>query len=171
MNDMATRLDTLQPSAPEKRSATPLSELAAFLQMDNLLASLNKDYLEAKSQRIELVALYGSDDAMVEVAMDMEDSSWCAMQTRYIELREDRELIERAQRMMRRAEEKIEQEKARDKAYEAQQFAYYMQTMERAKKLNKVPQIFEISFILMMLFKLTPFAQNQNHSMQHGMAA
>jgi hypothetical protein len=172
MNEMATRLETLQPATPEKRSLVPLSELEAFLQMDSLLASLNKDYLDAKAQRIELIALYGNEDAMVEVAMDMEDSSWCAMQTRYIELREERELVERAQRMMRRVEEKIEQEKARNKAYEAEQFTYYMRAVQKMKEMNKNPKVFEIGFALMLLFKMYPLNYTPNNMMpRNGMAA
>ncbi|HPD83515.1 MAG: hypothetical protein R3D88_05700 [Alphaproteobacteria bacterium] len=170
MNDMASRLEVLHVPASSKRAPTPLSELEAFMQIDDLLMSLNKDYLEAKAQRIELVALYGSEDAMVEVIMDMEDSAWCAMQTRYLELRAERELMERAQRLMRRAEEKIEEEKLREKIYEAHQFAYFVKILEKVKEMNKTPKIFEWAFLL-LLFKLEPFHDRPDYLMKQAMAA
>ena len=169
MNEMASRLEVLRPPAPKKKAPMPLSELEAFMQMDDLLTSLNKDYLDAKAQRIELVALYGDDDAMAEVAMDMEDSAWCAMQTRYLELREEQELMERAQRLMRKAEERIENEKASEKAYEAQQVAHYVKTLANIKEMNKTPKIFEWAF-LMLIFKLEPFNDKPAY-MKQAMAA
>ena len=171
MNDMVQRLDRLQPQEPKKRAPAPLSELEAFMQMDGLLASLNKDYLEAKSQRRELAALYGDEDAMAEVAMDMEDSAWCAMQTRYLELRAERELMERAQRLMRGVEEKIEEEKAKDKVLEAQQLAYSVRVVEqlRAKERRVTIGAFEALFVL-MIFKLIPSHQAPSFN-QRGLAA
>lgn len=172
MNSMAQGLGGIAAPAPKNvPPAAPLSELEAFIQMDSLLCSLNKDYLDAKAQRIELVALYGNEDAMVEVVRDMEDSAWCAMQTRYIEVRSERELMERAQMLMRRALEKVEMEKEREKAYEAQQLAYYLQTIQRAKEKNKNPNIFEW-IILLLIFKMEPFHDRQNLSMRpQGLAA
>lgn len=170
MNEMASRIDAIHPASAEQRPAQPLSELEAFVQMDGLLGSLQKDYLDAKAQRVELVALHGDSDAMAEVAMDMEDSAWCAMQTRYLELRAEREIMERAQRLMRRAEEKIEQEKAREKAYEAKQLAYYLKTLEKIKEMNKGPNIFEWA-ILFLIFKISPFQDRPDFAMQHRMAA
>ena len=49
---------------------------------------------------------------MAEIAIDMEDSAWCAMQTRYIELRAKRHLMARAQDMMRHRDKQIEELKA-----------------------------------------------------------
>lgn len=170
MNDMASRIDAIHPAPAEQRPTQPLSELDAFIEMDHLLASLHKDYLDAKAHRVELIALYGDNDAMAEVAMDMEDSAWCAMQTRYLELREKREVMERAQRLMRRAEEKVEQEKAREKAYEAKQFAYYLKTLEKIKEMNKTPSILEWA-ILFLIFKISPFHDRLNFTMQNRMVA
>lgn len=157
MNEMASRVDAIHPAPKEMRPSQPLSELDAFVQIDPLLGNLQKDYLEAKSQRIDLVALYGNDDAMAEVIMDMEDSAWCAMQTRYLELREERELMEKAQRMMRRAEEKIEDEKEREKIFEAKQFSFFLETLERIKEMNKPSNILEIA-LLFWIFKIAPFS-------------
>ncbi len=170
MNEMASRVDAIHPAPPEQRPAQLLSELDAFIQMDHLLASLHKDYLDAKAQRVELIALHGDADAMAEVAMDMEDSAWCAMQTRYLELREEREIMERAQRLMRRAEEKIQEEKARDKEYETKKLAYHLKIIDKVKEMNKTPNILEWALVLAIL-KVSPFHPRSHYSMQQTMAA
>lgn len=170
MNEMASRVDAIHPEPKDLRPSNPLSELEAFIQIDPLLASLQKDYLDAKSQRVELVALYGGEDAMVEVIMDMEDSAWCAMQTRFLELHDERELMERAQRLMRRAEEKIEDEKQREKVYEAKQFSYYLDTLAKIKEMNKPSNILEVA-LLFLIFKISPFNFQPNLQMRHRVAA
>lgn len=127
MNDMAGRMDAFQPEQSSRASAQGLSEIEAFMCFDEVLASLNKQYLEAKQQRKELMAIHGADDAMVEVALDMEDSSWCAMQTRYIELRQERELMEKVQRLMRASEETAELQAQKDKEKEFDKYVYWTQ--------------------------------------------
>lgn len=158
--------------AGSQAPVAPLSELDAFIQMDSLLASLHKDYASAKAQRIELTALYGGEDAMVEVAMDMEDSAWCAMQTRYLELRGQGDLMERAQRLMRQALERIENDKAlekeREAAYKAKQFAHFLKVSQKIKEMNRVPQIFQWA-ILLLIFKIPPFDDKPNFLAQQDM--
>ena len=170
MNDMVQRLDVIHPDASPKGMTAPISELEAFIQMDDTLAQLNKDYLEAKVQRLELVALNGADDAMAEVALDMEDSAWCAMQTRYLELREERELMERAQRMMRKIEAEIEKVKLSEQAAEARQVAGYMKVLERIKQMAKEPKIYEL-LLLFMIFKFEPFQDRPDPFMRQAVAA
>lgn len=159
MNDMASRLEVLRDDPRDKPKPKPLSELEAFLQIDELLGSLNKDYLEAKSQRKELAALHGADDAMTDVAIDMEDSAWCAMQGRYLELRGERRLMKRAQRLMLQADADVALEQKRDQEYEAKKLAHYMQTMKYAREQNKAPNYLE-AFLVFMFLK--PHALNQN---------
>ncbi len=160
MNAMVQRLETIRPADAVARPVEVLSELEAFIRIDDLLASLNKQYLDAKSDRKEIVALNGADDAMAEVAIDMEDSAWCAMQTRYIELREKRELMARAQQMMRRSEKDVLEERAKkatrkkEKTYQA--FIFRMQLLRRVKELNETPHILEWA-ILFLMFHITPF--------------
>lgn len=175
MNEMAAGAMgglNIPKAAGTQTPVAPLSELDAFIQMDSLLASLHKDYASAKAQRIELVALYGNEDAMVEVAMDMEDSAWCAMQTRYLELRGQSELMERAQRMMRQAIERIEEEKQlereRELEYRAKQTAYFMKVSEKIREMNRVPQIFQWA-ILFLIFKIPPFDDKPNFLAQQDM--
>lgn len=165
MNDMTQRLDTLCPQDNEASCHKSLSELEAFILMDSTLAALNKQYLESRDHRRQLANLNGADDPMVEVAMDMEDSNWCAMQTRYLELREERELMEKAQRMMRASEEKVEQEKVLKKQRNKHELAYFTRMLEKIREQNnKTPEILEWIFVF-MLFRTQPF----NHAARFGL--
>lgn len=172
---MAGRLDALRPDDSQKLMPQTLpkalSELEAFVHIDGLLASLNKQYLEAKQQRKELVALNGVDDAMAEVVLDMEDSAWCAMQTRYIELRQERELMERAQRMMREADEAVEIEIKKDKEKEFGKFLSSMKMIEQLRTQERRFNLgaFEAMFI-MLIFKMIPAHDTPNFS-QRALAA
>lgn len=158
MNDMAKRMDAFQPETTSGQAQTSLSEIDAFMCYDEVLASLNKQYLEAKQQRKELIAMNGAEDAMAEVAMDMEDSAWCAMQTRYIELRQERELMEKVQRLMRQSEEAAELEIQKDKEKQLDKYIYWSQTVQKIREMNTAPRIFEWA-ILLSVFKMTPFDQ------------
>ena len=95
---------------------------------------------------------------MAEVALDMEDSSWCAMQTRYIELRQERELMEKVQRLMRASEEQAELEVEKDKEKQLDKYIYWSQTVQKIREMNTPPRIFEWA-ILLSVFKITPFDQ------------
>ena len=148
MNSMRPRQDAAMKS---------LGELEAFIILDDLLNSLHKQYLDAKAQRKELVALGGQDDAMASVAFDMEDSAWCAMQTRYVELRAERKMMARAQDMMRRHERQIEARNRRiEKSYKRKQahdFVNYLKILEAIKEKNRTPRIFEW-LILFIIFRI-----------------
>lgn len=159
MNDMVKRLDTLRPVDSKKHEPKPLSELEAFIRIDDLLASLNKQYLEAKAQRQELVAVHGAQDAMTEIAFDMEDSAWCAMQTRYLELRVQRELMERAQRMMRQAEEMVEYHAEREAEKEKEKTIDFVKMLARLRFENRAkPYLY---FVLLL------FADNNFFMRRH----
>lgn len=100
MNDVSARL--------ERRGCTPrrlprgevISELQAFAALDPLLFDLRKQYFDAKSTRTQSEKDFGIDDCMTDMAMIEEDSAWCAMQTRYMELRSDRALMMKAQALI-----------------------------------------------------------------------
>jgi len=103
MNQMARQETALGFVKPRThKNLQPLEELDAFVLLDDVLEDLHKQYLDAKAQYKELVSLSGADDAMATVALDMQDSAWCAMQTRYIELRAERKMMAQAQDMIRR---------------------------------------------------------------------
>jgi hypothetical protein len=47
-----------------------------------------------------------------------------------------------------------------------------MKAVQKMKEMNKSPQIFEIGFALMMMFKMYPLSYKQNNMMpSNGMAA
>jgi hypothetical protein len=74
---------------------------------------------------------------MAEMAVDAEDSAWCAAQTRYLELRADRGLMNEAQTMVREAEE---EDRATEKALrekEAMTLLAHMQMVERMHAQEK----------------------------------
>ncbi len=111
MNSIAGQTDTsaiTHDTAPLPHSPTKkLSELEALSSLDPLLAGLYKDYLQSKAARIAIATQHGAESPMAEVAIDLEDSSWCAVQTRYLEVRADRELMKQAQSILL-AQEEIE---------------------------------------------------------------
>ncbi len=163
MNQMA-RGENLAFSKPSSLSHEKnLTELDAFIILDDLLASLNKQYLDAKSHRLELSKAYGADDGMTQLAVDMEDSAWCAMQTCFMELRAQNDMRRRANDMRVRHERQIEELKQRrvekSKLKRAQDFIYYTQVMEMVKEKNRVPQIFEL-IILFSIFRLDIFGRS-----------
>ena len=171
MNKMARCESILSTMAPYRTASLEcLSELDAFVILDDTLNFLHKQYLEAKTQRKELVALNGADDAMVDVALDMEDSAWCAMQTRYIELRAQRKMMAQAQQMMRVRERQIEElnEKIEQshKQKKAQDFVNYLKAMEVMKQKNKTPRIFEW-LVLFLIFRDNFINRSLNQQFQN----
>lgn len=161
MNEMVQRLDTIQPDAHNDVPSKVLNELEAFIEIDATLASLNKQYLDAKTQRKALIALHGAEDAMAEIAIDMEDSAWCAMQTRYIELREQRDLMKQAQRLVRQSEIIVEDKKQRKKQNQAFALFQRMQILERVREQRRANiGLVEIAYIL-LAFKLLPNGFNK----------
>ena len=185
MNEIASRVETLQPDETlahlqpnQKQPASlngavknsdPLSEIDAFMQFDDLLAQLHKQYLEAKMHRVELSADNGMNDPMTEIALDMEDSAYCAFQTRYIELRQIRELMAKVQRLMRESREEIEREKNKQREKE---FRNFIILAKMQKKLRQKEQKggFEYA-ILLLIFNLVPTPQILKPQSHHKMAA
>lgn len=86
---------------PRRSTTSALTELQAFQILDPLLARLHKEYLDAKDHRAKAIKDFGQDDPMTDMAMLVEDSAWCAMQARYMELRADRVLMAKAQTLMK----------------------------------------------------------------------
>jgi hypothetical protein len=141
-----------------------LDEFEAFCQFDTLLSALNKDYLTAKAQRQLQEASFGKDDAMAEIAALAEDSAWCALQTRLLELRRDAALRRQVNEIIRRRktialQQKI-QEQAKEKADMLRSFFLLMKQKKRAEKENK-SNIFEYA-VLLFMFKLVPVGVRNN---------
>lgn len=113
MNDVSRRLDII-PDAPHPKPQNAVNEMEAFRFIDDLLAKLHKEYVDAKEHRIKAQKEFGASDGMTDLSMILEDSAWCAMQTRYMELRGDAGLMKRAREIMeetRRAEEQAHRRK------------------------------------------------------------
>ena len=176
MNEIAARIDVLEPghasgqddiahykpTAKQQQSLRgnkdPLSEIEAFMQMDDLLAHLHKEYLEAKIHRTQLLAQNGQNDPMAEIAMDMEDSTYCAFQTRYIELRQIRDMMAKAQRLMRESVENIEREKNKEQLQKFTNFVLLSKMQARQNEQNRLDNAkggFEYA-ILLLIFNLIP---------------
>ncbi len=184
MNEIAARIDVLEPihasgqddlghfkpTAKQQQSLRgnkdPLSEIDAFMQMDDLLAHLHKEYLEAKIHRQQLLAQNGKGDPMAEIAMDMEDSAYCAFQTRYIELRQIGELMAKVQRLMRESMETIEREKNKEREKEFRNFILLSKMQEKNRQENNQGG-FEYA-ILLLIFNLVPSPKQQSYMPQQG---
>lgn len=173
MNDMAqgrTIFVAHAPAAPQQ-----ITELEGFAHFDLILASLIKEYQSAKANRLKLSKENGVDDAMVQMAIDMEDSAWCAMQTRYLELRDDTLLMARVQKMVYEAQlaceahevGKLERDLQRDKKQLAERVRAYVLFLNKVKEQNKVPQILEW-LILFLIFKVNiTGARPEEYSLKH----
>ena len=185
MNEIAGRVDALQSDQEiahlqpterqqsqlrgDSKNADPLSEIEAFIQIDSLLAQLHKQYIEAKMQRIELNAANGQSDPMAEIAMDMEDSAYCAFQTRYIELRQMRDLMAKAQRLMRESAEDVQREKNKEREKEFRNFIMLSKMNAKLQEENKQGG-FEYAALL-LIFNLVPTPKFRNSQPQYSMAA
>lgn len=90
MNAMISRLEYTQ---PEEMKSIPESQqwdmIGIYIAVDSVLASLYKQYCEAKENLGQLLVKTGSDDPMTEVAWDVHDSLRSAIETRLLELKED----------------------------------------------------------------------------------
>ncbi len=147
MNEVSKRLDALRPEDIPKQH-NMMSELEAFATFDPLLSDLQKQYLDLRLTRKKQAQQFGEDSPMAEIAREAEDSAWCMAQTRYIELRRDRKLMNHVQVMMaeqRRNLERQAEEKARKEMHkqaEALSLFYRGQEGSRQQNQNRSPSIF-----------------------------
>jgi len=142
MMAVTQRMETLRAPEPEN-VRNSMSELEAFIRLDPLLADLHKEFLDTKHNRKKLMAENGCDDPMASVAADLEDSAWCRMQTRYLELRDQRVLMRRAQRLMR--EEEVQAAKAKQESEKARrgEIYYMVMLMEQERVRRGLPGLLE----------------------------
>ncbi len=146
-NDMTQHIDEI--AAAKTQIVSDVSELDAFIEIDPLLASLHKEYKQAKSERKSVSVMFGANDPMTEVALETEDSTWCAMQTRYLELRREGDKMREAQHLMlvrieEEAEEAIEKEKQEKERF-VEKLRYCNQITEYAKRFHQpsfYPELF-----------------------------
>ncbi len=120
LNKIDARLDDLRltdDTAPVV-SLDPLSEIGLYITNDRLLADLYRQYLESQKHYITSIQTHGKDAPMTEIASDMSESAFCAMETRLIELREEESLAQRVMKLQEQQRETyIEDMKARQSEY------------------------------------------------------
>ena len=126
INDILAKIDQrlddlrLTDSSLPPVSLDPLSEVGLYITIDRLLADLYKQYLEAQRHYITCIETHGKEDVMTEIASDMADSSFCAMETRLIELREEKECADSVARVQEAQKQAYIEEMAQRQAVYAQ---------------------------------------------------
>lgn len=118
-------------------SLDPLSEVGLYITSDRLLADLYRQYLEAQRHYITSIETHGKDAPMTEIASDMADSSFCAMETRLIELREEKGMADRVARMQAQQRDKYVEEMQSRQAEHARRGIKQPQAMDRAQVANR----------------------------------
>ncbi len=134
MNEVSARLDR---GPVQTTPARILDEMQAFMQLDPLLADLHKQYMDAKGTRIQAEKEFGRGDGMTDMAMMMEDSAWCAMQTRYMEVRNDRRLMAQAQELIEESRLEDEYRRKKEKEREALRIFEMLQLYARMRETQK----------------------------------
>lgn len=142
MNNVSRQLDAMQPY-PDPAPRNILSELEIFASLDPLLGDLQRQYKDARYTRRMQENMFGADDPMADVARDAEDSAWCAMQTRYMEARADRDLMRDVQAIQNEQREEERREKERKEQVRALETYYQADMMARMRKKEKSPPIIE----------------------------
>ena len=163
MNEVSLRLDRgVAICQPEKPKA--LDELQAFITLDPLLADLHKQYQDARQNRVQAIKEYGGADGMCDMAAILEDSAWCAMQTRYMELRAQRSMMARAQQIM--IESRLEEERAmrEEKEKDARQALEQMQLFARMRGPKEESAVGYWMAIMMMYGNHGTFFRNYQPS-------
>ena len=96
MNAMVSRLEYTHPedmqSVPEEKQ---WALITTYMSVDAILASLYKQYCEAKDNLGKLLIENGDQDPMTEIAWDMHDSLRSAIETRLLELKDDKDITNR----------------------------------------------------------------------------
>lgn len=157
INDLAAgRMQAL--TAPPEPARAP-GELAVFIDLDPVLATLNQQYLYARRNHATARKQHGSDSPMADIAADMEDSAWCAMQTRLMELRAQGDMMRRVQKIMWEAERAAQKDIQDEKDRRALTFFYRLETAQLIKKKNKSSVIYEwlAMIIIFHRFMRLPF--------------
>lgn len=138
MNEVSARLDRAPVKQPHIiQHHDGLDEMQALMALDPLLAGLHKQYLDAKASRLQARSEFGADDGMTEMAAMMEDSAWCSMQTRYMEVRADRRLREQANSMVEESRLEIEEAARKRRAEDTWRYVQAIQTMVRMREEDR----------------------------------
>ncbi|MFN3828218.1 MAG: hypothetical protein ACK4NR_11415 [Micavibrio sp.] len=152
IEDMALRLDSIRPD-DDGFAMGMLNEVEAYMAVDSTLASLHKEFIDSRRNRLRALEQQGEGSAMADIARDMEDSAKSAMETRILELRQDNMKRMMVERMMAQShlEEMEEQRQASSKLYARRMAEYHVE--ERRDKMVQARRIKESedSFLMMLL--------------------
>lgn len=164
MNEVSARLDrvTAQPLAARHE---PLGELQAFMLLDPLLAGLHKEYLDAKASRMQAQREFGASDGMTDMAVILEDSAWCAMQTRYMELRADPFLHKQANVLVADSYLEKEEQARKRKEEETWRYVQAVQTMVRMRDEDR--RVAAGWWIIAMMYFSQAVPMFRNHHASH----
>lgn len=124
-----------------------MDDMSAFLLIDPVFAGLNKHYLDAKAIRRQSEKEYGAGDVMTSIAADMEDSAWCALQTRYMELRGDAAMSAAAKEKMAEADECERRKKELEKEEDGRRLAERLQVLAIIEKRKQKDMLFFLILI------------------------
>ncbi len=92
MNMMVARADAVRPQqAPDIPEERYWHMISLYIQIDPVLAQLYKQYCDTKDRLGQLLANVGANDPMTEIAWDMHDSLRSAIDTRLVELKDNKE--------------------------------------------------------------------------------
>jgi hypothetical protein len=148
-DEVSCVLQDVEKGVPLLADAKPRSELDYFAKYDPLLSDLMKEHKDACGYRAMSAKQYGKADGMTDMAAIAEDSAWCAVQTRYLELRGDRALMKAVQSEMA-ADQAAEQKTLKDAAQNKllQQYRL-MQMAGTLRKDSKIESGFEWLLLLL----------------------
>lgn len=93
------------------------SKEALYIAMDPTLALLFKEWKSAQSQYRALMAQFGEDDAMLDVAIDRLDAARLSFETRLLELKADKQMFVKVENLF---DEELAAEKRVGDAREAE---------------------------------------------------
>ncbi len=156
MNTVSSHLDRVLAESPSAPRPSTLSELDAFAFLDPLLSSLRKDYLDARGNRLTAAKDFGTDDGLSGMAAILEDSAWCAMQTRYMELRANRTMMAAAQKMIEDSLAEDDARAAKEKESAQKNVASMIETYARMRAAKPVDPSSDFWLVFFLLFYRAP---------------
>lgn len=153
IRDMAARIDSYHVGDEQSGHRGLLSEVEAYMSVDSTLASLYKQYLDARSNRVRALQQAGEDSAMAAIARDLEESAQSAIETRMIELRADKLKRMNAEHMLAEAhlQTLAEARSDRERFYARQQQDHYAQERRQAMAQDQARQDGEDSYMMMVM--------------------
>lgn len=106
-------------------------EVRVYAGIDPVMARLYKDKQDAKARYQQHIDMFGKDDAMADVALDILESSESALETRLIELRRDPVKSLRAKLQIAQAERILREKKDKKQEHRFQYLKNIKDNMKR----------------------------------------